>query len=688
MLGKEFMETLKKILSRVKLSPRAVRWIIFLVAGVAVAGAAAVFALYLAVTSSEPDLPLGADLYALNRPMAFTFLDEKGNVVGQRGAIVGERLKLSQLPPYLPAAFLAMEDRRFYQHNGIDVRGMLRAALTDILTGHIAQGGSTVTQQLSKILFLTPERTLSRKIQEMSAALALEKHLTKQQILELYLNRIYLGSGAYGVDGAARVYFGKSARKVTVAEAAMLAALTRAPTAFSPRRDLAAAQVRAGRVLDTMLATGAATPAQIAEARLNPAEVSDLTEDNARDYFLDTAADEARHVAGSGVGDLVVVTTLYPAMQSAARKAITGVLDKQGDKANASQAALVAMSPDGAVRALIGGRDYAESTFNRVTQAHRQPGSSFKVFVYTAALEAGLTPNTERDDEPVQLGNWTPENYGGTQWGTLTLTQALAHSVNTIAVNLEQEVGVQSVIAVARRLGITSPLEANATLALGTSDVSPLELTAAYSSFASLGLQAQPYMVLEVRAPSGAVLFKRLKTEPERVMSEDEAKAMNAMLYEVIQTGTGRAAALGEREVAGKTGTTQDYRDAWFLGFSADLVAGVWVGNDDFTPMKGVTGGGLPAQIWSRFMSGALHNTPLQPLPRATPEEEAASSLVQAQDEEAGAIRDDEARMPQPRKRAEHRGLFDWLFDWGSSDDEQPSSRRHDRRGQDDNNDN
>ena len=665
------METLKKILSRVKLSPRAWRWIIFLFLGLAGAGTAVFAALYFAVVAAEPDLPFNANLYALNRPQAFTFLDEKGTVVGRRGAIVGERLTLQQMPPYLPAAFLAMEDRHFYEHHGIDVTGMLRAAFTDLMSGHIVQGGSTVTQQLAKILFLSPERTLSRKVDEIADALALEKHLTKQQILELYLNRIYLGSGAYGVDGAAHVYFGKSARNVTVAEAAMLAALTRAPTAFSPRRDLEAAQMRANHVLDSMLATGAATELQIAEARLNPADVSDLTEDNARDYFLDSAADEARQVAGNSVGDLVVVTTINTAMQSAARRAVQSVLDKQGEKANASQGALVAMTPDGAVRALIGGRDYAESTFNRITQAHRQPGSSFKVFVYTAALEAGLTPATEREDTPVQIGSYTPQNYGGTQWGTLTLTDALAHSVNTIAVNLEQEVGVETVIAVARRLGITSPLEANASLALGSSDVVPMELTAAYGTFAALGVHPQPYTVLEVRSPSGQVLFKRLQAEPERVMSEDEAKQMNAMLYEVVQEGTGRGASLGAREVAGKTGTTQDYRDAWFIGYTPDLVAGVWVGNDDFSPMKGVTGGGLPAQIWRGFMTAALKNTPLTPLPRATPEEEENQTAAEGatDDEEAAAEEQQERQDQAQRRQAEHRGFFDWLF--GSDRDEE-----------------
>ncbi len=671
------MERLKEFFSHLKISPRVLRWIFFSIGAVAAAGFITIAAVYLAVVSNNPDLPMGADLYALNRPQAFTFLDTKGNVVGRRGAIVGERLKLDQMPAYVPAAFLAMEDRHFYEHHGVDPSGIARAALANLLTGHVAQGGSTITQQLAKLLFLSPERTLSRKVQEMSYALALERKLSKQQILELYLNRIYLGSGAYGVDGAAHVYFGKSARKLTVAEAAMLAALTRAPTAFSPRRDLPAAQMRANTVLDAMMEMGAATPTEIADARLHPAEITDLAEENARDYFLDTAADEARRLAGTAVGDLTVVVTLDPALQSAARKAVQSLLDKKGEKSKVSQGALVAMTPNGEVKALVGGRDYADSTFNRITQAHRQPGSSFKPFVYVAALEAGMTPDTEREDEPIEIGSYSPENYGHQEWGTLTLTQALAHSVNRIAVSLEQEVGVGSVIAVARRLGITSPMQADATLALGSSDVYPMELAGAYASFASGGLEVQPHLVTEVRGGNGAILYHRLNATPERVMSEEEAMAMNAMLYEVIQSGTGRGAAVGGAELAGKTGTTQDYRDAWFVGYSTSLVCAVWVGNDDFTPMKGVTGGGIPAQIWGRFMTTALKKYPPQTLPRAVPQETEPELVDAPEDEEALA----EQREEQGQHRqSEHRGLFDWLFGWSSDDEEKRAKAREQER--------
>jgi penicillin-binding protein 1A len=395
---------------------------------------------------SAPRLDLSQDLYAANRPIAFTFLDADGQEIGHRGALVGDRLTLGDMPPYLPAAFIAMEDRRFYDHYGIDIRGLVRAAITNFHAGHVVAGGSTITQQTAKIVFLTPTRTFGRKFTEMFDAAKLEKSLSKKQILELYLNRIYLGSGAYGVDGAAHVYFGKSARNVTVAEAAMLATLTRAPTAFSPRRDLDAAQTRTGLVLRAMVETGAITQAQADDARANPAQMSDHSITDARNYFLDTAADEAtRLVAGSGLthaSDLIVHTTLEPRLQEAARHAVAKTLNTRGGKMHASEAAVVLMKPDGAVSALIGGRDYDESVFNRATQARRQPGSAFKPFVYLAAIENGISPWDVRDDGPVDIDGWTPTNFGGRSYGTVTLADALAHSINTITAGLAQEVGI------------------------------------------------------------------------------------------------------------------------------------------------------------------------------------------------------------------------------------------------------
>lgn len=590
-------------------------------------GVALVFSavLILVMIAFAPGVPAGADLYALNRPQALTFTDEKGAVVGVRGAIVGDRLKLSDMPPYLPAAFLAMEDRNFYRHHGIDPNGLARAALVDLKAGHIVQGGSTITQQVVKIVLLSPDRTFSRKLQEIAGAFVLENKLSKAQILDLYLNRLYLGSGAYGVDGAAKVYFGKSARNVTLPEAAMLAALTRAPSAFSPRRDLASAQMRAGRVLDAMVQNGALTEQQAAEARAHPATVIDPTENLARDYFLDAAIDEVKAIAPYATGDLTITTTMDPALQETARQQIANVLNKPGARnAHATQGALVSMTKDGAVRALIGGKDYAESTFNRVTKAHRQPGSAFKPFVYLAALENGLTPYTVRVDEPITIKgdrtkSWSPDNYTDMNVGPVSLQEAFARSINTVAVQLAQEVGLPRVVSVAHRLGIESPLQPVASIALGTSEVTPLELTAAYASFLNVGTRAQPYTVLEIRKPDGTVAYQRHPPALSRVLAEADGLAMNEMMYQVVQWGTGRSAAVPGHEVAGKTGTSADYRDAWFIGFSPEFVTGVWVGNDDFTPMKKVTGGSLPAQIWSGYMRTALQKVPFAQLPRAFP---------------------------------------------------------------------
>jgi penicillin-binding protein 1A len=628
-----------------------------------------------------PTLDLKQDFYSLNRPVAYTFLDAKGEVVGRRGALVGERLTLDQMPPYLPAAFIAMEDRRFYSHHGIDPKGVLRSLWTDLLARHWAAGGSTITQQTAKVLFTNSERNVSRKLTDMIDAVALENSLSKQQILELYLNRLYLGSGAYGVDGAAHIYFGKSARKLTLPEAAMLATLTRAPSVFSPRRDLASAQQRAGIVLNSMVETGAISEAEAADARAHPAVVTDRTASVARNFYLDTAADEAQRLAeASGQtlsGDLLVHTTLEPRLQEAARLAAKKViLGKQGKKAHASEAAIVVMKPDGAVSAMIGGVDYAESTFNRATQAHRQPGSAFKPFVYMAALEAGLTPWDVRDDTPVDINGWTPANYGGRSYGTMTLASALAHSVNTVTANLAQEVGLDAVVEAARRCGITSKLEANASLALGTSEVTPLELTGAYGAIASGGIKVTPYMVTEVDGANGKVLYKRKAPEESRVVAEHVDRDLTAMMYGVMTEGTGRGAAIGSHEAAGKTGTTQDYHDAWFVGFTTDYVTGVWVGNDDSSPMRGVTGGSLPADIWRQVMTAAEKGLPARPLERSPPGIPVDTSILTsgqplATDDEAQGAPAQEEPQQTSQTGEQRKSFWDWLF--SSSDEKKPA---------------
>jgi penicillin-binding protein 1A len=673
------------------------------VVGVGLLGAAGLYALAFGTT---PDLPLNTDLYALNRPPAYIFEDEDGKVVGQRGAIVGQRLKLTDMPAYLPAAFIAMEDRRFYSHDGIDPRGMARALIEDIEAGQIVAGGSTITQQLAKILFLTPDRTFERKIKELGNARGLEQKLSKNQILELYLNRIYLGSGTYGVDGAAQVYFGKSARDVTLAEAAMLASLTRAPTAFSPHRDLPAAQTRASTVLRAMVETGAITEAQADKARAKPAKVVDRTLLTNRNYFFDVALTEAKSKVNVVAGDLVIRTTIDAKMQDAASKSLTSVMDARGDKAKATQAALVAMTPDGAVRALIGGRDYADSTFNRAVQAHRQPGSAFKPFVYLTALETGLTPWTVRNDEPITIGKWSPDNYGETYRGPVTLRTALADSINTVAAELGNEVGPASVVATARRIGISSPLQANASLALGTSEVTPYELTAAYGAFASQGLRTDPYIVLSVTTGDGRKLYERKEAARKRVIDQTEARTMNAMLADVVLTGTGTGAALANWESAGKTGTSQEWRDAWFVGFTANLVAGVWVGNDDSSPMQRVTGGAIPARIWKGFMTAALKGQTPQPLPQTMPpppDEELYTSsndgsyysTAYPANEGDGSVEyhdDGSAAVdgpPRPSSRGNESTVFDSLLGWltgsrsGPAPEEDGYSERSYGRGTD-----
>ena len=632
-----------------------------------------------------PPLDPGIDLYAVNRPSAMTFLDTQGREIGHRGAIVGKRLTLAEMPAYLPAAFIAMEDRRFYSHNGIDPRGLLRAVYLDLRAGHFVAGGSTISQQTAKIVYTNQQRTMSRKLTELIDAAGLEKSLSKQQILQLYLNRIYLGSGAYGVDGAAHVYFGKSAKDLTLAEAAMLATLTRAPSVFSPRRDLLRAQQRASYVLDAMVDTGAISEDQAANARAHPAIVVDRTSLDARNWFLDTAADQAKElVARAGASanaDLVVHTTLEPKVQEAARQAADSIIARNGKRLRTHEAAVVVMKPDGAVSAMIGGVDYSESVFNRATQAHRQPGSAFKPFVYLAALESGISPWDTREDVPVDINGYRPTNFGNEYYGTLTLSDALAHSVNTITVNLAQEVGVPSVIAAARRCGITSPLQDNASLALGTAEVTPLELTSAYAVFANGGFKVSPYLVTEVDIAHRPV-YRRAAPVQQRVIDAGVERDMTAMLYNVVATGTGHSASLFGREAAGKTGTTQDSHDAWFVGFTTDYVAGVWVGNDDSSPTRGVTGSTLPAQIWRQTMLAAEHGKPLKPLDRSQPPPPVDQTMLAS-----GAIWDDEipgsgnvypaTQMPElppppPRERHHYTGILGWLFG-----DDEPDNSGH-----------
>ncbi len=560
-------------------------------------------------------LPDTGELTRAERRPSVTVLAADGSLLTTYGDLFGQPLTLREMSPYLPKAVIAAEDHRFYSHFGVDPIGLLRAVFANISAGHIVQGGSTITQQLAKNLFLTPERSFSRKIQETLLALWLEHRFTKDQILEIYLNRVYLGAGAYGVDAAAHRYFNKSARRTSLYESAVIAGLLKAPSRFNPARDRDKTAARTARVLTKMTDIGFVTADQATAAMRGGASLASVAMARpAARYFTDWVAEQLGDFADAGRRDLTVVTTLDARMQAEAEAAIAETIARDGGKLAVKQGALVAMSPDGAVRAMVGGRDYNQSQFNRATQAQRQPGSAFKPFVYLAGLEAGLQPFDLFVDAPMRVGNWQPRNYTGHYQGEMTLAEGLAQSINTISVQVAQRAGIGNVVAVAHRLGISSPLVPEISLALGTNETNLLELVSAYAPFANGGSGVWPHGITEIRDGTGKVVFRRAGSGLGRVASPEFAGTMNEMLSAVISRGTGRAADL-PRPAAGKTGTTQDYRDAWFIGYTADLVAGVWLGNDDNTPMKKVTGGSLPAQTWRRFMLAATRTMPVKPLP-------------------------------------------------------------------------
>jgi penicillin-binding protein 1A len=572
-------------------------------------GVAGLFAYY------ASQLPPIDQLAVPKRPPNIAILAADGSLIANRGDTGGAAVRLSELPPYLPKAFVAIEDRRFYQHFGIDPIGIGRAVFRDVTGRGGMEGGSTLTQQLAKNLFLTQERTLPRKIQEAILALWLERKYSKDQILELYLNRVYFGSGAFGVEAAAQKYFGKSARQVNLSEAAVLAGLMKSPTRLAPNHNLAAANERAAQVITAMADQGHITEAMAKLALASPAQTVREKGAGSMNYAADYVMDMLDDTVGAIDEDIVVTTTLDPAIQTDAERALTEELAAKGDKFDVSQGALVALDPDGAVKALVGGRNYADSQFNRAVSAKRQPGSAFKPFVYLAALEKGLTPDTVREDAPISVKGWNPENYSREYFGPVTLTKALSLSLNTVAVRLGLEVGPRTVVRTAHRLGITSDLEPNASIALGTSEVTPLELVAAYAAFANGGIGVQPHVIARVRTGNGKLLYTRKNASFGRVIDPQYVAMMNDMMQETLLTGTAHKAELPGWQAAGKTGTSQEWRDAWFVGYTSYLVAGVWLGNDDGSPTKKVSGGNLPVEIWSRFMKAAHQGVPVAALP-------------------------------------------------------------------------
>ncbi len=553
-------------------------------------------------------LPPIQSLAIPKRPPSVLILGANGATLATRGDMGGAAVPLRALPDYVPKAFIAIEDRRFYSHHGIDPWGIFRAGIADVLHRGAAQGGSTITQQLAKNLFLTQERTLTRKLQEVVLALWLEHKYSKAQILELYLNRVYFGSGAYGVEAAAQRYFGKSARQLTLAEAALLAGLVQSPSRLAPSRNPDGAARRARLVIAAMADLKMVSPDAARLALARPARAKKPAGAGSVNYVADWVMDAVADLVGRIDQDIVVDTSIDPALQSTAEQALVGALAQRGEKLGIGEGALVAMTPDGTVRALVGGKSYAESQFNRAIAAKRQPGSAFKPFVYLTALEQGLTPNTVREDAPIAVKGWKPGNFEHQYFGAVTLTQALANSLNTVSVRLTLEVGPAAVIRTAYRLGIDSKLEQNASIALGTSEVSLIELVSAYAPFANGGLAVAPHVVERVRTTDGKTLYTRSPQHQKslgRIVDARYVAMMNAMMRETLTTGTARRADLPFWQAAGKTGTSQDYRDAWFIGYTSHLVTGIWLGNDDNAPTRKATGGGLPVDIWSRFMKVA-----------------------------------------------------------------------------------
>jgi penicillin-binding protein 1A len=562
-------------------------------------------------------LPAIQSLEIPKRPPTIEIVGLDGSVLTQRGEMAGANVALKDLPPYLPKAFIAIEDRRFYSHYGVDPIGIARAAVANILHRGVSQGGSTLTQQLAKNLFLTQERTLQRKLQEAELALWLERKHSKAEILELYLNRVYFGSGAYGVEAAAQRYFGKPAKNVTIAEAAMLAGLVKSPSRLAPNRNPEGAEKRTQTVLaamaDAKFITDAQAKASIGHLAIavKPAGAGTLN------YVADWIGEVLDDLVGQIDQSIRVETTIDPKLQGVAETAIIDELAAKSVKFNVSQGALVAMAPDGAVRAMIGGRNYAESQYNRAVTAKRQPGSAFKPFVYLTAIEQGLTPNTVRQDAPLDLKGWKPENYSHEYFGAVTLTQALAMSLNTVAVRVGLEVGPKNVVRTAHRLGISSKLDANPSIALGTSEVSVLELVGAYAPFANGGLGVSPHVITRIKTLDGKLLYARPADQLGQVIEPRNVALMNVMMQETLISGTARKAEIPGWMAAGKTGTSQDFRDAWFVGYTANLVTGVWLGNDDNSPTRKATGGGLPVEVWTRFMRTAHQGVPVASLPNS-----------------------------------------------------------------------
>lgn len=567
------------------------------------------------------DLPDIKKLQSTQQQHAITYLDRSGALIAVRGGSqYAAPVDIDELPSYVPLAFVAIEDRRFFTHPGFDPMGMGRAVLRNAFRhkGSNLAGGSTITQQLARNLFLSADQNVKRKVQELMIAVWLEHKYTKKQILALYLNHVYFGAGAYGIEAASERYFNKQAKNLTVGEAAMLAGLMKAPNSYSPLSDAERAGRRATIVLNEMVDAKVITPEQRTDALSHPITVSKSLATAHAQYFIDWLDSNVRALIGDPKEDLIVETTLDLPIQTDAERAVQTIMARDVKK-GVQQAALVSVDGEGRVRAMIGGVSYADSQFNRATMAYRQTGSSFKPFVYLAAMEAGYQPTTPVVDEPYSIGNWSPQNYEKTYMGLIDLQTALAESINTVAARLANDVGRDKVAATAHRLGITSKINTDPAMALGTSEVSPIEMAQAYIPFSNGGFKATAHGIIRIRTTSGKVLFQYRESNQDggrvQVINNPPLVEMNQMMRGVVQHGTGAGVNIPGYDLAGKTGTTSDFRDAWFDGYTGGFVTVVWVGRDDNTPMKKVTGGSTPGAIWKAYMSSALKRIQVSPIP-------------------------------------------------------------------------
>ncbi|MCI4646339.1 MAG: PBP1A family penicillin-binding protein [Hyphomonadaceae bacterium] len=563
---------------------------------------------YRSLYTGMPDLPSTAELWTVKREPATEFRSLDGSLLAIRGPRYGRVVRMADLPPHVPQAFIAAEDKRFYVHDGADTTAIARAAWINWRTGRTVSGASTITQQLIKNLVLDPRQTIRRKAQEVRLARELEERLSKNEILELYLNRVYFGAGFYGLDAASTHYFGKPPAELSLAEAALLAALPQAPSRLALTGNLDDARQRQAYVLSEMADAGFI---DVLQADLARKEEITLVEREGEDpqfgYVLDAAAQEMRALLPEDAPpDLVVTLTVEPKLQTQVQELVAATMAEQGPDQSASQAAAIVMRDDGRIAAMVGGVDYTTSEFNRATQARRQPGSAFKAVVYTAALNNGASPYDIRQDAPLRIDRWEPRNYTGIYLGPVTLAEAYAESLNTVAAQLTQEVGEETVVETARRLGIESDLNPVPSLALGTSGVTLEELTRAYGTFMKDGLRLEPFLIAKIEDTRGNVHFEHVEPSARRVIREDVSRNMTAMMVRTVENGTGGAARVAGWRVAGKTGTSQDWRDAWFVGYARPAVVGVWVGNDNDSAMRRVSGGGLPAELFSGIMGLTL----------------------------------------------------------------------------------